>query len=205
MEQNKNEKIYYTYGMIKPDGMEHKEEIVRMILKAGFKIDYYKCEMLSDELIDENYGHVKEKYPEDFKLLKQSLKSGPVLMMLIYDPEGNAVEKYRRILGVTKSWEADPNSIRGRFGDKSKVYKNAAHGSGNTKEANEEIIRFFGQEMASVLDSVSSARTSEFLYQSEGRKLCAHPRCTYNDEFVENTKVENINNACDDYAKKMGL
>ena len=152
MTEETKEEVYYTYGMIKPDGMENREEIIRIILNSGLKIDYFKCDMLTDELIDENYGHVKEKYPEDFKLLSKSLKSGPVLMMLIYDPKGNAVENYRKVLGVTKSWEAEPDTIRGRFGDREKIYKNAAYGSGNAKEAGDEILRFFKNDLSEIIN-----------------------------------------------------
>ncbi len=199
IEFNSKENSYYTYGMIKPDGMENKEEIVKMILSSGLKIRYYKCDMLTDELIDENYSHVKEKYPEDFKFLKKSLKSGPVLMMLIYDPEGNAIKKYRDILGCTNSWEASPNTIRGKFGDREKVYKNAAHGSGNLKEAQEETIRFFGSELFNVFGGL--------VWLSDYEKGLTYTGCSLDkaSNYTDKQIYDLIIKECNDYVKKMGL
>ncbi len=202
MTEETKEEVYYTYGMIKPDGMENREEIIRIILNSGLKVDYFKCDMLTDDLIEENYGHVKKKYPEDFKLLKESLKSGPVLMMLIYDPKGDAVKKYRKVLGVTNSWEAEPDTIRGRFGDKEKVYKNAAHGSGNAKEANEEIFRFFKNDLTEIIYHINSARRKEFINGPEGRNLASKPRCTYTDAYFINSTLQLAQNAHQAYIKK---
>lgn len=200
---NENGEVYYTFGMIKPDGMKYKEEIIRMILRANLKIDYFKCDMLTDELIDENYSHVKEKHPEDFKLLKESLKSGPVLMMLIYDLDGDAVGKYRRILGCTESWQADPNTIRGRFGDKHKVYKNAAHGSGNKKEAKDEIIRFFKNEIDSLLRNIRSmGKQDEMLTEINRNRVVSSNMISYSDEI--DIRVDEINKFCAQYIKKIG-
>lgn len=200
MENIKKEGNYYTFGMIKPDGMEHKQEIIKLILDAGLKISYYKCAMLTDDLIDENYSHVKKKFPQDFNLLKESLKSGPVLMMLIYDQKGNAVENYRKVLGTTKSWEADPNSIRGKFGDKEKIYRNAAHGSGNVKEAGDEVIRFFGKEIFNVFDSlVWSAKYEEALLNAG-----YFNSDDFIKKYVDEQTIRLIDEACLNFKNKKG-
>lgn len=169
MEIKNKQKIFYTFGMIKPDGMPHMKEIIQLIYDNGLEIHYVKAKMLTDELIEKNYSHVMEKYPEDFKLLKESLKSGPVLMMLIFDPKGDAINNYREILGVTKSWEAGPNTIRGKFGDRKKVYKNVAHGSGNPKEAGDEIIRFFGDEILWLLEWIRADASYRSIYKCNGK------------------------------------
>lgn len=169
MEPKDEEKVFYTFGMIKPDGMPHMEDIIKIIYERGLEIHYVKARYLTDELIDENYAHVKEKFPEDFYLLKESLKSGPVLLMLIYDSKGNAIENYRRVLGVTKSWEAAPDTIRGKFGDRVKVYKNTAHGSGNFKEAGEEILRFLGADILVLLESLRVDASFRSVYKCNGK------------------------------------
>lgn len=154
MENNKTIKgnNFYTYGMIKPDAIINMKEIIKMIYDKGLEIHYMKLDDLTSTVIDENYAHCIEKefYPE----MKESLLSGPVLKMLIYDPKGNAVYNYRKILGSTKSWEADEDTIRGRFGNKKVAYKNAAHGSGSIKEANTEIIRFFKDDLDMMLNEL---------------------------------------------------
>ena len=129
---------FYTFGMIKPDGMSHKEDIIKMIYDAGLEIPYTEFDYLSDELIEENYRHCLGKPFYDG--MKKNLQSGAVLKMLIFDSEGDAVKKYRKVLGATKSCEAASDTIRGKFGDKNITYKNVAHGSGNADEANDEVF-----------------------------------------------------------------
>lgn len=150
--KKQDNKIYYTYGMIKPDGMKYKEEIIRKIYGAGLEIHYYDCDMLTEDIIDENYAHVKGR--DFYKQMKENLLSGPVLKMLIYDKEGDAVNKYRKVLGKTKSWEALPDTIRGTFGNKTIAYLNVAHGSGTNGEALDEVLRFFKPNMLSLIESV---------------------------------------------------
>jgi ATP-dependent Clp protease ATP-binding subunit ClpB len=112
---------FYTFGMIKPDGMSHKEDIIKMIYDAGLEIPYTEFDYLSDELIEENYRHCLGK--PFYEGMKKNLQSGAVLKMLIFDSEGDAVKKYRKVLGTTKSCEAAPDTIRGKFGDKNITYK----------------------------------------------------------------------------------
>ncbi len=170
MEQSNEEKVYYTYGMIKPDGMANKEEIIKKILDAGLQIHHAEFDILSDKIIEENYSHCigRDFYPG----MKENLQSGMVLKLLIHDPKGDAVNNYRKVLGATKSWEAEPNTIRGTFGNKQVAYKNVAHGSGNAKEAGEEIIRFFGPNILLLLEALrrdadfrSASNATSFLYQ----------------------------------------
>lgn len=143
---------FYTYGMIKPDAINHKEEILKMIYEAGLEVPYMEFDNLTDEIIEENYSHCIGK--DFYSGMKENLQSGPVLKMLIFDKTGDAVSNYRKVLGATKSSEALPDTIRGRFGNKEVTHKNAAHGSGNEKEANDEIIRFFKGSMQDLLANV---------------------------------------------------
>ncbi len=148
--ENKNN--YFTYGMIKPDGMPYIKDILELIFNSGLIIMYGKIDTLNEKIIEDNYPHCVGK--DFYDGMKDNLLNGYVLKMLIYDPSGNAVLNYRKILGSTKSWEADPNTIRGKFGNKTIIYKNAAHGSGNVKEANDEIIRFFKEDINDLLSAV---------------------------------------------------
>lgn len=155
-------KNFYTYAMIKPDAMDHKEEILKMIYEAGLEVSYMEYDNLTDEIIEENYSHCIGK--DFYNGMKENLQSGPVLKMLIFDKTGNAVLNYRKVLGSTKSSEALPNTIRGRFGNKEITYKNAAHGSGNEKEANDEIIRFF---KGSIQDLLTEVRINGIEHQNK--------------------------------------
>lgn len=57
---------FYTYGMIKPDGLCHAKEIIDMILEAGLEVQYIEYDFLTDEIIFENYSHC---YGKDFYLV----------------------------------------------------------------------------------------------------------------------------------------
>ena len=196
MENDVNkEKNYFTYGMIKPDGMPHIKEILELIYNSGLYVTYSKVDTLDEKIIEENYPHCIGK--DFYEGMKENLLSDYVLKMLILDPKGDAVTNYRKILGKTKSWEADPDTIRGKFGDKKIAYKNVAHGSGNALEAEDEIIRFFKGDLNNVFESVliygSSLAMSEFI------------KSNINDSTIVNKAFRdaNINEILNDYSKKM--
>lgn len=189
-------KEYYTFGLIKPDGMEHMEEIIKMIQAKGLKFVHWNYIKFTGELIDEHYSHVKEKFPEDYKKLYNFMKDKEILAFILYDEEGNAVKNYRNVLGVTKSWEASPDTIRGRFGDKKKIYKNVAHGSGNIKEAQEEAIRFFKQELFDVFDNITWLK----VYEISLGIAWNDEKYNYINEQILDLIVKSNS---DDYCKKM--
>lgn len=140
----KSKKTYYTYAMIKPDGIKNVEGILDIILKNGLIIDKYEVDYLNEEIINENYSHCIGR--DFYEKMKLNLLSGAVLKMVLFDPEGDAINKYRKILGSTNSSEALKGTIRYEYGNKELSFKNAAHGSGNEIEAFEEIKRFFGDD-----------------------------------------------------------
>ena len=74
---------------------------------------------------------------------------------MLYDKKGNAIKRYREILGTTNPNDAACFTIRGTFGDKVNTHRNSAHGSGNRKEAEEETIRFFKDELFDVFDNLA--------------------------------------------------
>jgi nucleoside-diphosphate kinase len=53
----------------------------------------------------------------------------------------NSVETVRRMCGVTKSWEADPGTIRGDYG--MSIQANLVHASDSLETAEKEVPRFF--------------------------------------------------------------
>jgi nucleoside-diphosphate kinase len=65
-------------------------------------------------------------------------------MAMVYHGE-NAIEKVRRLVGATNPEQADPVSIRGKYGriTTTGVYENAVHASENAKEAEREIKLWF--------------------------------------------------------------
>lgn len=100
--------------MIKPDGVERKlvGEIIHRFERKGFDIAALRMLSFDTDLARDFYSpHVgKPFFPE----LEKFITSGPVIAMVL---EGsNAVDVVRRMIGVTKSFEAAGGTIRGDFG-----------------------------------------------------------------------------------------
>ena len=102
-----------TLIVIKPDGVQRSlvGEILSRFEKKGFKIVGLQLIKFNDNLAKDFYSpHVgKPFFPE----LQKFITSGPVVACVL---EGeNAVDVVRRMIGVTKSFEAAAGTIRGDF------------------------------------------------------------------------------------------
>jgi nucleoside-diphosphate kinase len=100
--------------MIKPDGVQRRivGEVISRFEKKGFAIKALRMISFDRALARDFYSpHVgKPFFPE----LEEFVVSGPAVAMLL---EGaNAVDVVRRMIGVTKSFEAASGTIRGDFG-----------------------------------------------------------------------------------------
>lgn len=103
-----------TLIVVKPDGVSRKlvGEIVSRFERKGFKLIRLELLKFDSKLARDFYSpHVgKSFYPE----LEQFITSGPVVAAVL---EGsNAVDVVRRMIGVTKSFEASSGTIRGDYG-----------------------------------------------------------------------------------------
>ena len=103
-----------TLAVIKPDGVRRGlvGAFVSRFEKKGFKIVSLQMINFDPDLASDFYSpHVgKPFYPE----LEKFITSGSVVGIIL---EGNnAVEVVRRMIGVTKSFEAASGTIRGDFG-----------------------------------------------------------------------------------------
>ena len=103
-----------TLFIIKPDGVRRQliGEIIARFEQKGFAIQKLKMFTFTNELALEFYSVHKDK--PFFSELLSYITSGPVVVCVI---EGNnAVTTTRQMVGATKSFEAEPGSIRGDFG-----------------------------------------------------------------------------------------
>ena len=103
-----------TLIVVKPDGVRRglTGEIIARFEKKGFKLVALQLFKFDSTLANDFYEpHVgKPFFPE----LEQFITSGPVVAGVL---EGNnAVDVVRRMIGVTKSFEAASGTIRGDFG-----------------------------------------------------------------------------------------
>ena len=132
-------KIEQTLSIIKPDAVERNlvEDIKNIFLKNSLKIkESKKIQITKDEASEFYKVHQSKPFYND---LCSYLSSGPIVVMIL---EGNnAVLANRKIMGATNPKDAEPNTIRKKFGIS--IDKNSVHGSDSIENAKKEIKFFF--------------------------------------------------------------
>lgn len=129
-----------TLAAIKPDGMDHKEEIMGNIRDAGFHIVAEKKLALTKDIAEEFYREHQGK--EFYDGLVNHMTSGETLFMVL--EREDAVDGWRHLIGPTDPSTAKeelPDSLRATFG--TDVILNALHGSSTPQSAREKIVGFF--------------------------------------------------------------
>jgi nucleoside-diphosphate kinase len=131
-----------TVVLVKPDGLQRGliGEIVGRFERKGLKLVGLKMMRLNDELLDTWYAHHKEK--SFFKDLKGFMTWTPIVAMVWQGQE--AVSAVRKLVGVTKGYEADAGSIRGDFAMSGS--QNLIHASDEPANAEKEIALIFTAE-----------------------------------------------------------
>jgi len=130
-----------TYIMLKPDALKRKlvGRIISRIEDKGYNILRMETRMLDEAILREHYAHIADKpfFPE----MLEYMTSGPVIAMIV---EGlDAIGGMRRLMGATKTEDAQPGTIRGDFANN--TTHNLIHGSDSAENAAIEIKRFFGE------------------------------------------------------------
>jgi nucleoside-diphosphate kinase len=131
--------IEQTLSIIKPDAVKANQigSIIQMIEQAGLKIVAVKMVELSRSQAAQFYSVHQER--PFYKDLVTYMSSGPVVVQVLEGPD--AVQAYRNLMGATDPAQAEPNTIRSRYGEN--IDKNAVHGSDSVKNAKTEIRFFF--------------------------------------------------------------
>ena len=131
--------VEQTLSIIKPDAVERNlvEKIKDIFKENKLEITDSKKIHLSKEEASEFYKvHQSKPFYND---LCSYLSSGPIVVMIL---EGNnAVLANRKIMGATNPKDAEPNTIRKKFGIS--IDKNSVHGSDSIENAKKEINFFF--------------------------------------------------------------
>lgn len=133
--------------MIKPEGMNHKEEIMSFIEKNGLKITKWRTMILDEDQLKKIY-HDTEGYLWD--KTKEHFLGKEVLAAEVEDSE--AIEKLKTICGTkTDPVMCESNSIRKYFKDiterdVSKYHKNIIHRAMDEKEVEDQTLIFFPPE-----------------------------------------------------------
>lgn len=131
-----------TVVLVKPDGLQRGliGEIVSRFERKGLKLVGLKMMRLNDEILDTWYAHHKEK--SFFKDLKGFMTWTPIVAMVWQGQE--AVGAVRKLVGVTKGYEAEAGSIRGDFAMSGS--QNLIHASDEPANAEKEIALIFTAE-----------------------------------------------------------
>lgn len=133
-----------TIVLIKPDGLQRGlvGEIMHRFERKGLKLVGIKMIRLTDEILDNWYAHHKGK--PFFATLKSFMEWTPVVAMVWEGVE--AIAAVRKIVGITKSREAEAGSIRGDFGMSGS--QNIIHASDSAESAEKEMgLIFNGDEI----------------------------------------------------------
>jgi len=147
------DKTQQTLVIIKPDGLVKSltGNILTALSEAKLKIVGAKILKVPKKLAELHYEELKYKKPEVFPSAVKYLMGGfhtDRVLALVYEG-ANAVGNIRKICGATNPEEADPTTIRGRYGrinNKTGVFENVIHTSESSKQAEKEIKLWFQPE-----------------------------------------------------------
>jgi len=128
-----------TLVILKPSAVQRGliGEIINRFERKGLSLIGLKMAWLSDEILSEHYGHLKDK--PFFQNVKNSMNICPVVLCCWKGKD--AVKVVRALTGVTNSREALPGTIRGDYS--MSMQENIIHTSDSLETAVVELKRFF--------------------------------------------------------------
>ena len=126
--------------MIKPDGVERAltNEIIAIVEDHDFNITKKKEMHIDEDMAKLHYAEHHDK--PFFNDLIEFITSGPVVAMELEGEE--AVSRLRELMGATNPSDAEPGTIRAKYG--TELEKNVVHGSDSPESAERELNIFFG-------------------------------------------------------------
>lgn len=135
-------KMEQTLIIMKPDTIQRSllGEIIHRFERKGLKINGLKMMQLGDLVLEEHYGHIKDK--PFFAGIKTYMKSAPVVVMALSGI--GVVDAVRVVVGPTRSAEAPAGTIRGDFA--MSMQSNIVHASDSVENGKAEVARFFTKE-----------------------------------------------------------
>ena len=164
--------------LIKPDGLVKSltGDIILAISQTKLKIVGTKMLSVKKQLAEAHYSTLRQElvkkfgekdgikiYEETLSYLQGEFHTNRV-MALVYQGE-DAIKKIREIAGSTNPEEADPTSIRGKFGrinSKTGVRENVLHASDSEENAKKEIQLWFQpEELTEVIYTIKKQKVTE--------------------------------------------
>lgn len=147
-----------TFAMIKPDAFVRglAPEVIRRLKEEGLTPVAMQVTEMDEELIDELYMFVKQKYFESWWIMPKVFSQAPVIpMILIGEPEGfeHLSAKLRDIIGPTTPDAGKPGNLRYDLKGTNRVL-NIIHAADDPAAAIREASVFF--DLDEILDAISS-------------------------------------------------
>jgi nucleoside-diphosphate kinase len=163
--------------LIKPDGLVKSltGNILSALSEIKLKIVGAKIVKVSRQLAEMHYNQLRES-----QIKKKGVEKGTLIFentmkyimgefhtdrvfALVYEGE-DAIAKIRALVGVTNPEEADPTTIRGKYGrinSKTGVFETVVHASENEEDAKREVRLWFGpEELTSLIYPVKTEKVS---------------------------------------------
>jgi nucleoside-diphosphate kinase len=155
-----------TLVLVKPDGIVKSltGNILTSLSDTSLIMVGAKVVQVTRELAEEHYNHLKEEKFYD-ELIQYILGEFHVkrVLALVYQGK-DAVKKVRKMVGATNPEEAEPTSIRGRYGriTTQGVFENVVHASESEKEAEREIKLWFRPyELVQTIFPIETKKTTK--------------------------------------------
>ncbi|HPD81507.1 MAG TPA: nucleoside-diphosphate kinase [Candidatus Pacearchaeota archaeon] len=138
--------------LIKPDAMARNLSgiIIHDLSQLKLKMIGLKLVSVQKHLAEKHYEVHKEKpfYPDLLKYIMGEYHNVHSIIAIAYNGE-NAVQKLREYIGLKYPDEADPISLRGRYGkvnSKTKNIDNVIHASDSPENGEKEISIWFDKD-----------------------------------------------------------
>ena len=136
--------------LIKPDGLVKSltGNVITAFSETKLKIVGAKVVKAKKEILEKHYAHLKDKKPQIYEETINYMMGKyhtDRIFALVYQGD-NAIEKVREVCGSTNPEDANPVTIRGKYGrinSKTHVFENAIHASDSPESAEREIKLWF--------------------------------------------------------------
>lgn len=134
--------------LIKPEGMQKAiaGDVTNQFIHSNLKLVGLKLIKPSVQLVKKHYILLKDKffYGQIVDYLTGKFHDGAPVVAMVFEGK-DVVKKCRKIAGATNPEEADPRSVRGKYGriTTKGLFENIVHVSSSSDEARREITLWF--------------------------------------------------------------
>lgn len=142
-----------TFGLIKPEGVHLKKEILEKIISSGLTIAEIRELILTQTQFEKIYSSAKQKIPQVYDAMRDYMTSNQVILLRVSGKDAPA--RLLKLRGASNPCESKPGTIRGDYAkdqdykilyEKREFAKNVFHAA-EPSEANEMVEFFFWRQV----------------------------------------------------------